>query len=936
MHRYRLVRPLVASAVLACATTTFAQLAASPSPARQVFREAHPGTEILVLGDQIARIYGNVFSTGNSPDESAQRFIDAHADVFGLKSADLAPIGPFENGEHLVQLMPNDDGSMKFTAVYYSQRVKGVPVFRAGLSVLCRNEPGFPAVLAGSTLWDLGAFAETMGDVNLGQLPASKLLMRNATARFATIKETSPAQYVVWAGVDRAKAEQPALGVQFEVEGTDANGDQARWLYVVDAKSGAVLYEEDRIYHDVAGQSRGLATQGYSADTCAAALATPIPYIRITNGSGTTYYSDVNGNYSVPYGTGALSFTISGRYFTVLNNGAATNLVYNPTLADGATYNPVFNPANLQASDRAQVNAYLHANIIRDAIVGASPNYPTISTQGSTFPINNNIASTCNAYYTNSTINFYAAGGGCANTGFGTVVHHEYGHHAVAMGGSGQGAYGEGMGDVHGILIADAPDLGVGFQSCASPLRTANNTCQYSATACSSCGSAIHSCGTLLSGCIWDMRNQLRAVNPATYMATLRRLAFNSIPLHGAISTIAPDIPIDFLTLDDDNGNINDGTPNYPQIAYGFTAHGIAVPAVQLVSFSFPDGRPGTVTPNGTTTLRVQITPLSGTPDPTTATMFVRSGGAGSFAPVPMAALGANLYSATFPSGTCLNTTSYYFSIGTTSGGSQLEPTAGAGGAYSATIAASATVSNADSFEGTVTGWTIGGATAGDTATNGLWVVATPRQTGWTGGSVCNPGTAGAGTKAWVTGDGAAGTTSAFRTAADVDGGTTTLTSPSLDASGAAAVFFRCSLWYAGWQSNGVASSGDSLLVQASADNGATWVTLETISANAGAWVAKSYKLNDFITPSATTRVRFRASDTGTDSAVEAGVDNVSLQKVACATPLVGDVNGDGKVDGFDLGLLLSQWGTAGAADFNGDGTVDGFDLGALLSNWTP
>ena len=504
------------------------------------------------------------------------------------------------------------------------------------------------------------------------------------------------------------------------------------------------------------------------------------------------------------------------------------------------------------------------------------------------------------------------------------------------MGGSGQGAYGEGMGDVHGVLVTDAPELGVGFQSCAAPLRNANNTCQYSASSCSSCGSAIHSCGTLLSGCVWDLRNQLRAAEPTTYMATLRRLAFNSIPLHGAITTIATDIPIDFLTLDDDNGNINDGTPHYPQIAYAFTAHGIAVPTVALVAFTFPDGRPGTVAPNGSTTLRVQITPVAGTPNPATATMFIKSGSAGTYSPVPMSSLGSNLYSVTFPAGTCLDTASYYFGISTTSGGSQLEPSNAPASAYTATLAASSTVANADSFEGTVTGWTVGGATAGDTATNGLWVVATPRQTGWAGGSVCNPGTAGAGTKAWVTGDGTAGTTNTLRSAADVDGGTTTLTSPAFDASGAAAVFFRCSLWFAGWQSNGVASTGDSLLVQVSADDGATWVTMETISTNAATWVAKSYNLGAFVTPSATTRVRFRASDASTDSTVEAGVDDVSVVKVACATPLVGDVNGDGKVDGFDLGQLLAQWGTAGTADINQDGTVDGFDLGALLANWAP
>jgi 1,4-alpha-glucan branching enzyme len=46
------------------------------------------------------------------------------------------------------------------------------------------------------------------------------------------------------------------------------------------------------------------------------------------------------------------------------------------------------------------------------------------------------------------------------------------------------------------------------------------------------------------------------------------------------------------------------------------------------------------------------------------------------------------------------------------------------------------------------------------------------------------------------------------------------------------------------------------------------------------------------------------------------------------------DLNGDFNVNGADLGMLLSQWGTAGTADFDGNGQVNGADLGSLLANW--
>lgn len=48
----------------------------------------------------------------------------------------------------------------------------------------------------------------------------------------------------------------------------------------------------------------------------------------------------------------------------------------------------------------------------------------------------------------------------------------------------------------------------------------------------------------------------------------------------------------------------------------------------------------------------------------------------------------------------------------------------------------------------------------------------------------------------------------------------------------------------------------------------------------------------------------------------------------------IGDINGDGIVDGADLAQLLSQFGNPGSADFDGSGTVDGADLAQMLANW--
>ena len=53
--------------------------------------------------------------------------------------------------------------------------------------------------------------------------------------------------------------------------------------------------------------------------------------------------------------------------------------------------------------------------------------------------------------------------------------------------------------------------------------------------------------------------------------------------------------------------------------------------------------------------------------------------------------------------------------------------------------------------------------------------------------------------------------------------------------------------------------------------------------------------------------------------------------------PVPGDFNGDGLVNGADLGLLLGAWGPCRGCpeDLNDDGVVNGADLGLELGFWT-
>ena len=56
-----------------------------------------------------------------------------------------------------------------------------------------------------------------------------------------------------------------------------------------------------------------------------------------------------------------------------------------------------------------------------------------------------------------------------------------------------------------------------------------------------------------------------------------------------------------------------------------------------------------------------------------------------------------------------------------------------------------------------------------------------------------------------------------------------------------------------------------------------------------------------------------------------------ACEPVAC----LGDLDGNGQVDGADLAVLLGGWGGP-SGDLDGSGTTDGADLAVLLGAWGP
>jgi len=921
---YLCISAAVAAITLAPASSAaVAQAAGQAAPLSRTqavakFESANRDSSIAMRSSgSIARVYGKAFSHGATSAISAQRFLNQNAGIWGVSSDELIAQGPFADGHHVqpIGYLPDTD-SYKFTGHYYTQFKDGVPVFRSKLVLLVRNEANSPLVLASSQLHDLRNFQ--IDPVALRSIADQARIMDIAKKAYDLTATMDSTRRVIFAGTDSTPF-PPTLANETYIR---VNGVE-EYLIVTDAATGAILFQENLIHTiDVSGNVSGFATEGIGTDVCEEEVLQPLPYLSVGIQGGNSIFSDVNGDFTIPNG-GAGSVNVNagltGEWFRVFNaqgsDATASTSVTPPGPAD-----LVFNPDNNSQAIRAQVNAYVESNRVRDFAVAANPAFPTL--MNTEFPVTVNITGgLCpgNAWYSpgDQSINFCFSSGSSPNTAWSSVVHHEYGHHLVNAGGSGQGQYGEGMGDVMSTIILDDPRLGLGFfGNCNGSLRSADNDLQYPQ------GGAIHTAGQLISGCVWDTRNELIVTEPANYTQILNFLAVNSILVHSG-SEITPQITIDWLTLDDDDANIGNGTPHYAEIAAGFGAHNMDAPALSLLEIVYPAGQPELVSPDGTTTLLVNFEPLAGEVDPATTALMVDTGAG--FVAHAMTQLSGSEFEVNFPAADCGSEVTYYIASNTLGGAEQNSPTdAPSGGTFSAIAAfGEPSVVFEDNFQSD-TGWTVSGNVSG--RLEGEWQRQVPTGAGqrgdpaddFDGSGIC-----------FITGNGNPGANT------DVDGGSTILTSPIMDASGVSAIS------YARWYSNDFGNNpfANTFVVEVSDDAGASWTNLETVGPAGpeviGGWITKQIPLAGIagFTPNSQFQIRFTASDSPTGAVIEAGIDAVALVVFDCNAECLADLTGDGILNFFDISAFLGAFGEGDlAVDFTDDGILNFFDVAEFLA----
>lgn len=357
------------------------------------------------------------------------------------------------------------------------------------------------------------------------------------------------------------------------------------------------------------------------------------------------------------------------------------------------------------------------------------------------------------------------------------------------------------------------------------------------------------------------------------------------------------------------------------------------------LTFSFPNGQPDSISPNGGTTMRVVVSQSGQAPMPGTGMLHYSTGG--SFTSVAMSVVSDNVYDAVFPAVPCGSTLEYYVSAETTGGATETSPISAPALTYITTSGLSFTSAFNDDFE-TNQGWTT---FSGAGVTAGGWDRGVPAG----GGDRGDPPTDADGSGQCYLTDNADGDS-------DVDGGTVTLQSPIMDATGGGQAIISYSRWF--HNSFGGEPFTETFTVQVSDNGGSTWSTLEVVGPAgpevSGGWFDKQFDITSAgIAITNQFRIRFITQDPAPGSVVEAAVDAVRLSIVECEAgetclgDIVGDdfnPPGDGTVGGPDLAFLLVEWGPnpGSLADLvDGDtflpppdGVVDGGDLAYLLGAW--
>lgn len=647
----------------------------------------------------------------------------------------------------------------------------------------------------------------------------------------------------------------------------------------VDARTGQVVALESLVHHfDVFGQVVSNATPGVLPDDGSnSPQPLPMPYMEVSSSVGTVH-TDQDGNFVFPGIDFPLSVTFEYRgLFNETSNGAGPKYSLATTLQPNTPNAVVMNPSPTEYVT-SQANAFLNVARVRDYVRDVNPLDATADFVSFTLV---NDSGVCNAFASSpANALFHRSSAGCTNMAYSTVVGHELGHLLNSRYGTGNGfdGMGEGNADMWAMYVYDGPIVGRNHCGPGCHFRSGNNTVMFCGDFNPGCYGQVHEDGKVWMGAGWKIRRNLKQTHGGSLGSQIADNLFVGWMNAFDQTEIKSIIELQWLTLDDDDGNIANGTPNHADIDGAFREQGFPGHDIHIAQFDQVTVLPDTLDP-GPFSVSAEVVPLLA-PVITSVVLRWREGG-GAFQDVLMGFQGGDVYAGVLPAQSIPAYLEYYFVATDSQGQTESYPFAAPDDLLDFGVGHSVTLLDLD-FEATGDqGWV--GSAPGDDATSGLWVRDDPV------GTLAQPGedVSVPGTKCWFTGQGMSG---APIGANDVDDGRTTLRSPILDASGVAGLELHYWRWYS--NDEGGQASADIFEVDVSNDAGATWHNVEVVGPEgqeaSGGWFERSESLADLVPATDSMQVRFVASDLGVGSILEAAIDEVRLRgfQANCPDPL--------------------------------------------------
>ncbi len=391
------------------------------------------------------------------------------------------------------------------------------------------------------------------------------------------------------------------------------------WEALVDAHSGELLAFQDRNHYATHRQVQGgvypISSDGVVPGGIEQA-GWPMPWTDLVVGPD-TLFTDGGGNSGVCL-DGTATTHLAGRFVNIFDNCGAVNESGTGTIDLGTSGGDDCTvPAGHSAGDtHSSRSTFFEVNQAKAQARGQRGAETWLST---TMTANMNINQNCNAFWNGSSINFYRSGGNCLNTGeLQGVVDHEWGHGMDNNDSVPVVSFpGEGVADLYAALRLDMSCIGRGFfvagmcggygDPCTQCdgireidwTRHVSNTPHDVDWGQANCGGGTHCLGHVFSEAVWDLVvRDLPAAgfdhNTSLEMAT--RLTYLGggnvgtwfITTGNCENTTGCGCAADggylnFLAIDDDDGNLGNGTPHLVTINTAFDRHQIActTPTVQ-------------------------------------------------------------------------------------------------------------------------------------------------------------------------------------------------------------------------------------------------------------------------------------------------------------------------------------------------------------------